>query len=186
MRITNLLLALSALAGLAVAQDSMTDAGAGWTPEFKMAGRQIIALAEAIPAEKYGWRPGSGVRSVSEVLMHTASGNYFFLRSMGVKAGDDLPKNAETAVRAKADVVRWLKASFDSVLENDPKIDKQKAVKFLGHDATCEGVLLRALAHGKRAPGADDRVCTDQRRRAALVKMKHSGSLRRCESADRS
>ena len=43
-----------------------------------MAGRQIIALAEAIPAEKYAWRPGPGVRSVSEVLMHTASGNLFF------------------------------------------------------------------------------------------------------------
>jgi hypothetical protein len=31
-----------------------------------MAGRQIIALAEAISAEEYGWRPGPGVRSVSE------------------------------------------------------------------------------------------------------------------------
>ena len=75
MAITNFLLAMSAVAGLAIAQDSMTDAGAGWAPEFRMAGRQIIALAEEIPAEKYGWRPGPGVRSVSEVLMQTASGN---------------------------------------------------------------------------------------------------------------
>jgi hypothetical protein len=36
-----------------------------------MAGRQIIALAEAISAEKYGWRPGPGLLSVSEVLIHT-------------------------------------------------------------------------------------------------------------------
>src|SRR5262249_50271798 len=34
-----------------------------------------------------------------------------------------------------------------------PKIDKQKAVKFLGHDATCEGVLLRALAHANEHLG---------------------------------
>jgi len=153
MRITNFLMAISALAGLAAAQDSMMDAGAGWAPEFKMAGRQIIALAEAIPAEKYGWRPGPGVRSVSEVLMHTASGNYFFLQSTGVKAGDDLPKNSEKSVTTKADVVRWLKASFDALLENSAKIDKQKAVKFLGHDATCEGVLLRALAHANEHLG---------------------------------
>ncbi len=66
---------MGAIAGLAAAQDSIADAGAGWAPEFKMAGRQIITLAEAIPAEKFGWRPGPGVRSVSEVLMHTASGN---------------------------------------------------------------------------------------------------------------
>src|SRR5438309_3224316 len=115
MRIAKFLLCMSALAGLATGQDSITDAGAGWAPEFKMAGRQIIAVAEAIPADKYGWRPGPGVRSVSEVLMHTASGNYFFLHSMGVKAGDDLPKNPEKSVTAKADVVRWLKASFDAV-----------------------------------------------------------------------
>jgi uncharacterized damage-inducible protein DinB len=153
MRITTLLLGISALAGVAAAQDSTTDAGAGWAPEFKMAGRQIIALAEAIPAEKYGWRPGPGVRSVSEVLMHTASGNYFFLRSIGVKAGEDLPKNPENTVTTKADVVRWLKASFDTLAENYPKIDKQKAVKFLGHDATCEGVLLRALAHANEHLG---------------------------------
>lgn len=153
MRIINFVLVMSALAGIAAAQDSGTDAGAGWAPEFKMAGRQIVALAEAIPAEKFGWRPGPGVRSVSEVLMHTASGNYFFLRSMGVKAGEDLPKNPEQSVTAKADVLRWLKASFDAVSENYPKIDKQKAVKFLGHDATCEGVLLRALAHANEHLG---------------------------------
>lgn len=147
MQITNCLLMIGAIASLAVGQDSITDAGAGWAPEFNMAGRQLIALAEAIPAEKYVWRPGPGVRSVSEALMHTASGNYFFLRSMGVKAGEDLPKNPENSVTAKADVVRWLKASFDAVQENYPKIERQKAVKFLGHDATCEGVLLRALAH---------------------------------------
>jgi len=153
MRVTNLLLTLSAIAGLAAAQDSLKDAGAGWAPEFKMAGRQIIALAEAIPAEKYGWRPGPGVRSVSAVLMHTAIGNYFFLRSMGVKAGEDLPKDPEKTVTDKADVVRWLKASFEAVEENYPKIDKQKPVKFGGHDATCEGVLLRALAHANEHLG---------------------------------
>ena len=153
MRITNLLLTMCAIARLAAGQDSMTDAGAGWAPEFKMAARQIIALAEAIPAERYVWRPGPGVRSVSEVLMHTASGNYFFLQSMGLKAGGDLPKNPEQSVTAKADVVRWLKASFGAVQENYPKIEKQKAVTFLGHDATCEGVLLRALAHANEHLG---------------------------------
>ena len=61
MRVTNFLLTMGAIAGLAAAQDSMTDAGAGWAPEFKMAGRQIITLAEAIPAEKYGCLAGSWV-----------------------------------------------------------------------------------------------------------------------------
>ena len=34
---------------------------------------KIMALANAIPEEKYSWRPTQGVRSVSEVLMHVAS-----------------------------------------------------------------------------------------------------------------
>jgi len=56
-RITNVLLSLGAIAALAAPQDPMTDAGVGWTPELKMAGRQIITLAEAISADKYGGRP---------------------------------------------------------------------------------------------------------------------------------
>src|SRR4051794_928359 len=47
------------------------------------------------------------------------------------------PKDPERSVTIKADVVRWLRASFEAAEENYPKIDKQKAVKFLGHDATC-------------------------------------------------
>src|SRR5687768_288485 len=30
--------------------------------------RKMLALARAIPEEKFGWRPGEGVRSVSEVV----------------------------------------------------------------------------------------------------------------------
>jgi uncharacterized damage-inducible protein DinB len=44
---------------------------------------KIVALAKAIPSEKYGWRPAPGVRSVAEVLMHVAGEWYFWApRSM--------------------------------------------------------------------------------------------------------
>jgi uncharacterized damage-inducible protein DinB len=39
---------------------------------------KIVALATAIPEDKYGWRPTAGVRSVSEVLMHVASEWYYY------------------------------------------------------------------------------------------------------------
>lgn len=39
---------------------------------------KIVALANAIPADKYTWRPGAGVRSVSEVLMHLVGEWYFY------------------------------------------------------------------------------------------------------------
>ena len=37
---------------------------------------KIVGLAEAIPEDKYTWRPGEGVRSVSEAFLHIASVNY--------------------------------------------------------------------------------------------------------------
>jgi hypothetical protein len=40
---------------------------------------KFLALAEAIPAEKYSWRPAPGVRSVGEAFMHAASEYYVFV-----------------------------------------------------------------------------------------------------------
>ena len=37
---------------------------------------KVVGLADALPAETYTWRPGEGVRSVSEVLLHIAAANY--------------------------------------------------------------------------------------------------------------
>src|SRR5262245_24686652 len=39
--------------------------------------KKLLALADAMPAEKYTWRPGQGVRSVGEVFNHVAAANYF-------------------------------------------------------------------------------------------------------------
>ena len=41
-------------------------------------GSKFIALAEAIPADKYAWRPAPGVRSVGEAFMHAASEFYTY------------------------------------------------------------------------------------------------------------
>lgn len=46
---------------------------------------KILALANAIPAEKYDWRPEAGVRSVSEVLMHV-TGEWYYFTPMSVAA----------------------------------------------------------------------------------------------------
>jgi uncharacterized damage-inducible protein DinB len=46
---------------------------------------KIVALAKAIPAEKYQWRPAPGVRSISEVLMHVVGEWYFW--APGAMAG---------------------------------------------------------------------------------------------------
>ena len=57
--------------------------GQGWISEYKLAARQVVSLAEAIPAEKFSWRPQRGVRSTSEVFMQVAFGNYWILDQAG-------------------------------------------------------------------------------------------------------
>src|SRR5437588_3497703 len=87
-----LILVFTALVLLTWAQNDGPGAGQGWLPEFNHSSRQLLALAEAIPAEKFAWRPGTGVRSVSEVYMHIAVANFFLLRQAGVTLPADTPK----------------------------------------------------------------------------------------------
>src|SRR5215471_4565233 len=51
--------------------------------ELKVEQDKFMRLAEAIPAEKYTWRPAEGVRSFSEVFLHVAAANYNLPKLIG-------------------------------------------------------------------------------------------------------
>lgn len=129
--------------------------GEGYVGEFDLAARQTLQLAEATPAEKFVWRPAPGVRSIGEVHMHVAIGNYWLLSQAGVKLADapKIAADTEKKVIAKADVIRWLKGSQDAVRAAYPKADRQKQVKFFGKDAPAENVFLRILNHNHEHMG---------------------------------
>jgi uncharacterized damage-inducible protein DinB len=151
------LLSVLLLPVAAGAQAIPAGVGEGWLPEFNHASSQIVALAEATPAEKFTWRPGPGVRSVSEVYMHIAIANYFFLSATGVKAAADklatLTPDTEKKVTAKSEVIQWLKSSQDLVRQSYPKAELQKKVKFLGKDTTVDAVYLRCIVHSNEHMG---------------------------------
>ena len=80
---------------------------------------RFMALAVAIPADKYGWRPSTEVRSVSEVFMHIASEWYYYEpKSVGGNPPADFgaPKEAmaklEKTITAKADVIAELNKAW--------------------------------------------------------------------------
>jgi hypothetical protein len=79
---------------------------------------KFMALANAIPADKYSWRPTSGVRSISEVFMHVASEwLYYDPNSVGAKPPADfgVPKDAMAkleTITAKADVIAQLEKAW--------------------------------------------------------------------------
>ena len=54
--------------------------------DLAQAQQKIVGLAKAMPADKYDWRPGPGVRSVGEVFLHVAADNYFIPANMGTPA----------------------------------------------------------------------------------------------------
>ena len=140
---------------LALAQNIPPGIGMGWTGEFDHASRQLNALGDAIPAEKFSWRPAPGVRSVSEVYMHVAIANYYLLSQAGIPIPEEVRITAETEriVTAKPAVMKWLKDSQELVRQNYAKLDRQKKVKFFGNDTTSDGVMLRLLVHNHEHMG---------------------------------
>lgn len=132
--------------------------GRGWSGEFGHAARQLVALAEATPAEKFAFRPAPGVRSTSEVYMHLAVGNYWLLAQAGVKPGGanwpgKIEADTEKKVTAKAEVVKWLKDSLAAVQAAEPGVDGNRMVKFFGKEVPASYVMLRILVHNHEHMG---------------------------------
>jgi uncharacterized damage-inducible protein DinB len=78
-----------------------------------MEGR-IISLAEAIPAEKYDWRPMEGVRSTGEQLIHVLSASYFIPSLMGGEKPEHITQDLEKTLKGKENILKELKSSFAS------------------------------------------------------------------------
>ena len=118
--------------------------------QFDQAADKILQLAQAIPQDKYTWRPGAGVRSVSEVFMHVAGGNYFILTFAGVKAPDGMTEDAGAAITDRAQVMDNLKRSFDFVraaIRGVPDADLDKPTDLFGQHATYRSVYVLEVAH---------------------------------------
>ena len=76
---------------------------------------KIMALAVAIPEEKYSWRPGAGVRSVAEVLGHMAGEWYYWLpQSIGASPHPDYAKSPRESL-PKLEKVAGKQAMLDEL-----------------------------------------------------------------------
>src|SRR5579871_2770451 len=128
----------------------------GYDGEWGHVSRQLIALAEATPAEKFSWRPAAGVRSVSEVYMHIAMANFWLLSITGPKLPAGMKEDMEKTVTAKAEVVDWLKRSLEAVKTAHLAVtpaDLKRKVKVENRDATVDGMFLRIIVHANEHMG---------------------------------
>ena len=117
----------------------------------------IMALAKAVPEEKYSWKPAAGVRSFQQVFLHIAYGNRLLLNiALNSPDGDALRQQVEEQARAedapvtKDQVLAILSESFAAVHR---AIDRARAatltrnVDFFGTPATTNGMLIDLETH---------------------------------------
>ena len=79
-----------------------------------MEGR-LTSLAEAIPAEKYDWRPSEGVRSTGEHFAHMIGASYGISAMMGAEMPSNINMEIEKTLKSKEEIVKVLKESFGAV-----------------------------------------------------------------------
>lgn len=101
---------------------------------FNLTADKYVRLAEAIPAERYTWRPSEGVRSVAEVFLHVATANYGLAANLGGSppAGVNV-QGLEKSTTDKAEVVRHLRAAFahfEKAVQAFPAADAERMVRF--------------------------------------------------------
>jgi uncharacterized damage-inducible protein DinB len=97
------------------------------------------------------------VRSMSEVYMHIAIGNFYLLSVTGPKMPPELSSaDMERTVTGKAQVIDWLKRSLDAVKTAHAAVrpaDLRRRLKIQGVDADVDGIYLRIIVHANEHMG---------------------------------
>ena len=129
----------------------------GYDGEWDHVSRQLIQLAQAIPADKYSWRPAPGVRSISEVLVHITQANFYLLSVTGPKMPADMEhEDLERTLTAKPMIVADLKRSLGAVRAarlNLKPGDLERKVQIQGKTVTVDGMYLRIIVHDNEHMG---------------------------------
>jgi uncharacterized damage-inducible protein DinB len=114
---------------------------------------KMVALANAIPADKMTWRPSPDSRSFAEVFLHVAGERYQILGLGGaVPPADFNGKTYEKSTTDKAQIVAELNRTWDfaqKTINAMRNVDFAKPVPKLGPDANAGDVvyILVADAH---------------------------------------
>ncbi|HTV16084.1 MAG TPA: DinB family protein [Acidobacteriaceae bacterium] len=128
----------------------------GYDGEWRHVSNQLVALAEATPADKFAWRPAPGVRSTSEVYMHIVLANFYLLSVTGPPMPPDLKDDAEKTVTQKAEVIAWLKRSLEAVKKAhaaETPGHLAKPLRVEGRDSTVDAMYLRIIIHANEHMG---------------------------------
>jgi uncharacterized damage-inducible protein DinB len=146
------LIAVVSLAGLAAAPLAAADFREEALSCIGTLEKKFVGLTEAVPADKYTWRPAEGVRSVSELFLHVAGANFGLpARVFGTPAPAGFQgQGYDKSTTDKAEVVKAVRDSFThfrSSIEKLSAADADKMVKLFGGETSTRGAVLFLLEH---------------------------------------
>ena len=109
-----------------------------YASDVDFVGKRLLDLANAVPADKYGWRPAPGVRSIGEVYMHVASADFQLPAIVGGKLPEGFSRDLEKTVTDKAKIIEWLKKGIANARAvgsgmSGADLDKMVKVPFLNN-----------------------------------------------------
>jgi len=112
---------------------------------------KFTRLADAIPADKYAWRPAPDVRSIAEVFLHVSAANYNLYKLVGTPTPSTVDtKNLEKSTTDKAKVIATLKDSFAharKAITDMPDSNLEKSLDWFGGKNSQRGILLFTVRH---------------------------------------
>lgn len=99
------------------AQDRIDPMAATVAQRFTMIEESFVALADAMPADKYGFAPTNGdfkgVRTFGEQVKHVACGNFAFFNEIEKKTPPrDCDTGGPSPATTKAEIMTYLRESF--------------------------------------------------------------------------
>jgi hypothetical protein len=112
-----LVLAACAIGPPIAAQQAPDPMAGTIVPWFTMIEQSLVGLAEAMPAEKYDFKPKDGAfsdaRTFGEQLKHVACGNFAFFNEIEKKTPPDhCETGGPSPAKTKTEVVMYLRESF--------------------------------------------------------------------------
>jgi uncharacterized damage-inducible protein DinB len=116
----------------------------------------VLALAKAIPEDKYGWRPAPGVRSIREAFLHIAYGNRLMLNISNGMTPEERQKQIDDQLKreveplSKEKVIEALTDSFRTIrtaLETASAGSLGRDIDFFGTATTRRAVLASLDTH---------------------------------------
>ncbi|MEP6991661.1 MAG: DinB family protein [bacterium] len=116
-----LILAAAAVPSLVAAQSPVAHA---FRDNAKEVGKNLMAAAELMPADKYGYKPTTAQMSWGAIMMHLAQGNDFLCGTIG---GTKAPERSKVGVAdGKEAIVKRLKETFHFCEEALEHLDDSK------------------------------------------------------------